>query len=87
MTRERIEDLGRLAVMLRHLLDHDLMNGDIRFHPGRPKDCIEWFCQKTEDQKDDILTKWCYGFESIRDELYEMLSIAEGTDPLNENRE
>lgn len=83
--RHRLEDLGRLAVMIDNLLDHKLFD-DYDLRPGRPKDYHEWFRSKTDEQKDDTLRAWVYGIESIRDKLYELLSIAEGTDLLNESR-
>lgn len=84
--RQRLEDLGRLSVLIRNLLDHQLLTdrGDLR--PSRPKDYDEWFASKTDDQKDDILRAWAYGIEDISNQLYDMLSIAEGTDPLNEGK-
>ncbi len=84
--RHRLEDLGRLAVLLRNLLDHELFD-EPRFRPYRPKEYGEWFGSKTEDQRDDILRAWAYGLENMSEKLYDMLSIAEGTDPLNESIE
>lgn len=81
--RHRLEDLGRIAAMLHNVLNHDLFNEDNR--PRRPKDVWEWFKSKAEDQQDDILRQWAYGLEDLSEQLYEMLSIAEGTDTLNEN--
>lgn len=83
--RHRLEDLGRLAVMIDNLLEHKLFE-DYALRPGRPKDYYEWFKSKTEDEKDDVLRAWVYGIESIRDKLYDLLSIAQGTDPLNDSR-
>lgn len=80
--RERVEDLGRLAVMLRNLLDHRLFEED--FAPRRSKDYSEWFSQLSEDKKDDILHEWVYGLDTVKEKISEMLDIAEGTDPLNE---
>jgi DNA-binding transcriptional regulator GbsR (MarR family) len=80
--RERVEDLGRLSVLIRNLLDHQLFEDN--FVPGRRKDYAEWFAQLSEDKKDDVLHEWVYGIDNIKDKLYEMLDIAEGTDPLNE---
>lgn len=82
--RHRLEDLGRLTVMIDNLLEHELFDG-LSLRPGRPKDYDEWFNSKTEDQKDDIIRAWVYGIESIRDKLCDMLSIAQGTDPLNDS--
>ena len=83
--RNRLEDLGRLAVMIDNLLEHALFE-DYTLRPHRPKDYDEWFDAKTEDQKDEIIRAWAYGIESIRNKLYDMLSIAQGTDPLNDSR-
>jgi hypothetical protein len=82
--RHRLEDLGRLSVLLRNLIDHELFNDDGGLRPRRPKDYDEWFASKSEDQKDDLLRAWAYGLEGINNQLYDMLSIAEGTDLLNE---
>lgn len=81
--RQRVEDLGRLAVLLEHLLDHQLFNEE--FLPHRPKDYDEWFEQLSEDKKDEVLRSWVYGIENLKDQLYEMLAIAKGIDSLNES--
>lgn len=81
--RQRIEDLGRLSVLIRNLLDHELFEESC--HPHRSKDYWEWWSQLSEDRKDDILRIWVYGIDSVEEKLFELLSIAEGTDPLNEN--
>lgn len=80
--RQRVEDLGRLAILLRNLLDHKLF--DDEFKPARSKDYFEWFAHLSEDQRDDVLRNWIYGIEDLSDKVHEMLSIAEGTDTLNE---
>lgn len=80
--RHRIEDLGRLAVLIRNLLGHSLFDeGSL---PRRSKDYWEWFEHLSEDKKEDILHAWVYGIRDINEKLYDMLSIAEGTDSLNE---
>ena len=80
--RQRVEDLGRLAVLLEHLLDHQLFQDE--FLPRRPKDYAEWFGQLSEDKKDEVLSSWAYGIENLKEQIYEMLEIAKGTDSLNE---
>lgn len=80
--RQRIEDLGRLMVLIKNLLDHKIF--DESYSPRRPKDSWEWFSELSEDQKIEILNTWAYGIEDVKEKLYEMLQIAEGTDPLNE---
>lgn len=87
MPRHRVEDLGRISVMLRNVLENDLFSSDPRYLPGRPKDCHEWFSNKTDEEKYDVLRTWCYGIETICSDLYDILSVAEGTDLLNEKEE
>jgi len=80
--RQRVEDLGRLAVLIQNLLDHQLFDeGSL---PRRPKDYWEWFTSLSEDKQVDVLHSWAYGIDNLKEKLYEMLSIAEGTDVLNE---
>ena len=80
--RHRVEDLGRLAVLIRNLLDHPLFDDDLL--PRRPKDYWEWFSSLPEEKKEEILHSWVYGIENLSEKLYEMLEIAEGKDLLNE---
>lgn len=84
--RHRIEDLGRIAVLIRNVLDRGIFDSPDK-NPRRPKDVWEWFSSKSDDEKDDILRSWSYGMEDISFKLHEILSIAEGIDPLNEERE
>lgn len=79
--RHRLEDLGRLALMVHHLLDDEIF--DELNCPRRPKDYEDWWMSMTEEQRDDMLVKWIYGIERIRLYLYEILEVAEGTDILN----
>lgn len=83
--RQRVEDLGRLSILIRNLLDNALFDNE-DLHPRRSKDYAEWFDSKTDDQKDDILRAWVYGMEDIGYKLHDMLSIAEGSDSLNESK-
>ena len=80
MPRERIEDLGRISVMIRSLI----LEIEELDKPMRPKDSIEWFSSKNEEQQEDIIHKWCYASEDNLNKLYDILSIAEGTDELND---
>ena len=82
--RHRLEDLGRLTVLIQNLLDYELLSSHSNLRPSRAKDWDAWLTSKTEEQKDDIFHSWAYGMESIRERLYEMLEIAEGADRLNE---
>ena len=81
--RHRVEDLGRLAVMLTTLLDHELFNQDGRLRSRRPKDYDLWWESLNEEQKDEALRSFQYGLDDVGRQLYDMLSVAEGTDLLN----
>lgn len=80
--RQRIEDLGRLAVLIKNLLDHQVFNKEAR--TNRPKYYFEWFSKLSEREKEEVIYAWAYGIEDLKDKLFNMLSIAEGTDHLNE---
>lgn len=80
MPRERLEDLGRISVLIRHLI-LELEELD---QPQRAKDCHEWFESKSTEQKDDIIHSWCYGQRNNLEKLHEILAIAEGRDELND---
>jgi hypothetical protein len=81
--RQRVEDLGRLAVLINNLLDHHLFDENLL--PSRSKDYWEWFSELSEDKKDEVLRSWAYGITDLKEKLYDMLAIAEGTDYLNES--
>lgn len=78
--RQRIEDLGRLAVMLKNLLDNELFEQ----RDVRNKDYCTWFNDQTEERRDDIIHGMVYKIDSAKDKIYDMISIAEGSDCLNE---
>jgi len=80
--RQRIEDLGRLSILLRVLLDHDLFDKDLL--PNRSKDYSAWFSHMSEEKKDEMIHSWIYGIEDIREQIHLMLEIADGEDHLNE---
>jgi hypothetical protein len=77
--RQRVEDLGRIAVLTKNLLDHDLFED----RHVRNKDYVDWFSEQSEEKRDDIIHNMVYRIDDARDKIYEMLEIAEGTDPLN----
>lgn len=80
--RERIEDLGRIAAMLdRVLKEFELFKECNR--PRRCKDYGEWWESLSPDHQDEALHTLVYGIQSVEEELYDILSIAEGTDILN----
>jgi hypothetical protein len=82
--RQRIEDLGRIAAILsKDICDHSLFS----LYTGRNKDFIEYFELLPEEKKDDLLHSMIYSISDLRDQLYELLEIANGEDRLNQERE
>jgi hypothetical protein len=78
--RQRVEDLGRIAAMLKHILDSELFED----RPFRNKEFLDWLAEQSEEKRDDYLHALPYKIEHLQEKLYEILEIAEGTDPLNE---
>lgn len=81
MTRNRLEDLGRVMVMLENLLDHPLFENQY-WH--RPKDANEWFGKQSEEKKDDVIHEIAYALEGFDFKIHDILSICRGTDDLEE---
>ncbi len=94
MSRERVEDLGRLAV----ILDKVRQNNAIRFSS---QNVSEMFDSITKDLKelngggfgaidqneDTLLWKLLCDISDVSEDIYECLDIAEGTDRLNEDHD
>ena len=78
--RERIEDLGRISVMIDVLLEAETWD----LYGGRNKDFLDYFSELEEEKKDDLLHKLIYGLSNIKDKLYEISVIADGMDSLND---
>lgn len=78
--RERVEDLGRISVMIDELLKRDIWD----LYQGRNKDFADIFRTLHEEKQDDMLHNLIYGISDLKEKLYEISSIAEGTDRLNE---
>lgn len=78
--RERVEDLGRIAVLTDVILDLDLWE---KYH-GRNKDFVDYFRTISEDAQDELLHDLIYGIDGLKDKICAINSIAEGMDALNE---
>ena len=78
--RQRVEDLGRIAVLIDNILKEDLWD----LYQGRNKDFVEIFNAMPEEKRDDLLHNLIYGISGIKEKIYEIGSIADGTDILNE---
>lgn len=78
--RNRLEDLGKISVMLSYLAQDEFFD---RHSEVRSKDFAEWFFSQDSEEQENILRKYAYGRENIHHKIYDILSIADGTDPLN----
>lgn len=78
--RERIEDLGRLSVLLNNIIDMEIFE----LYHGRDKDFSEFFRELDVEKREDLLDSLIYGLSDIRQKLFDCISIAEGCDSLNE---
>jgi len=78
--RHRIEDLGRLLVLLEALAKDSFFED-----PIRPKDFTDWFDKRSATDKGDILHAMAYGKRRVHELLAECIVIARGHDDLQEN--
>lgn len=81
MARERIEDLGRICVLIDNVIHKH--NEFKETYSGRNKDFCQWFDEQDQDKKDEVLHKLIYDRDDLTDELYQIYEIAEGVDRLN----
>ncbi len=81
MPRERIEDLGRVLVLIDQCLDSDLFD----MIQVRPKDFLEWFESLDSIDKNNFLESLPYEISKVSDILYQSLEILKGEDYLNES--
>lgn len=79
--RERVEDLGRISVMIDMMLEAELWD----IYAGRNKDFTDYFGGLDQEKQDDLLHNLIYGLSHVKDKLYEVASIADGRDSLNES--
>jgi hypothetical protein len=78
--RERVEDLGRIVVLVKNIFESDLLEG----RTIRNKDFVEWFNKQTEETRDEWIHNTIYQIDFLKEKLFEILEIAEGYDSLNE---
>ena len=72
--RERIEDLGKIAVMAHQACNHEIFS----LYSGRKKDIWEWFSSLTKEQKSDFLYKVAYGLDEVGTMLGDIWCLAHG---------
>lgn len=75
--KERIEDLGKVSILLRNIYDHDLFD-QIEKYWRRPKDSFDLFYALEEDQQAQCIHMIAYGLDDIKDKISECLSISDG---------
>jgi hypothetical protein len=73
MKKERIEDLGRLAVMLRKIFHNDIF-----YKFPCSKYAVEKMREMTEERRDDFIHEIADGIEEVHDRISECLCIADG---------
>lgn len=79
--KERVEDLGKLSVMIDQLLE---MHGEFEeIYFGRNKDFIDWFGEQDDEKSETVLRKLIYDREILKEKLYKMSEIADGRDNFN----
>lgn len=76
----RLEDLGRIAVFSRNVLDLAVWD----LYQGRKKDFVDYVETLEEEAKYDLLHALIYGLEEVKEGVCEICLIAEGLDRLNE---
>lgn len=74
MKKERLEDLGRIFVMLDQLLEDDTWE----LYNQRPKDFEDWFFSQSIERQRDIVHELGYFIQDTNFNLHEILSIARG---------
>lgn len=78
--RSRLEDLGRIMILVENLIDLEVWDA----FNDKPKRSPEWFKSLSEEQRDDAIRKIAYGMESVKEHLYKVLEICQGQDYLNQ---
>lgn len=73
--KERIEDLGRLSVMLNDMWHHDLFNLPVW---TRPKDAPAFFFSLNTEQQESFIHDLAYMMESLHDKISDCSIIASG---------
>jgi hypothetical protein len=82
MSRDRLEDLGRLTVLIEKILTHPF------FHRERilSNDYLGWFESQPSEKKREVLDDMIISIEEVEElekQLQNALDIAKGIDPLN----
>lgn len=83
--RQRVEDLGRLLVMIDNILEDSLFENNLNKHNFceyfLPREVLDK--EEEYDEYFDRLHKLRIGIEETKSKIYDCLSIAKGDDYLN----
>ena len=72
---ERIEDLGKLSILLKELFRDELFADRYWY---RPKDAWETFSSLSDGKKEECIRHIAYGLERISENISDCCSIANG---------
>jgi len=73
--KERIEDLGQIYAMLRHLMDDEFFE-----ERTAPKWLMDQYLEMKNDEKEDFVRALVYGREMISHRIWDVIGIARGDD-------
>lgn len=79
--RNRLEDLGRLLVLIEQLTDDELFDN---LPWRRPKDAIESFSALTPERQADFIHSLAYRITDFHEKLVMLWEIAAGQDNINQ---
>lgn len=79
--KERLEDLGKLSILLHNLYEDELFNYVMWW--DRPKYAWDNFCKLDEEQKSECITQTAYSINRLQEKIAECCLIADG----NENED
>ncbi len=71
-TKQRIEDLGRIAEKLSNITD----NGLFQLYHQRPKDFLDWFQAQEKEKQSNLLHELAYRISQVEEEIHECYQIA-----------
>lgn len=75
--RQRVEDLGKIAVLLDAILKQEIWENKFAI-ACRNKDFVEVFKTLDEETQDEFLNSMVYQLEDLREKIYECREIAYG---------
>lgn len=80
MTRNRLEDIGRIMVLIDNLIENPVFE----MYEGRAKDFIDYFESMEHEKRIDFADDMYRGLRNVHEKLYDIYTICKGEDQLNE---